>query len=160
MVFRTAYNPLSAVDLPSHEGSPVGIKYEMRVSKEDGKQYVTPVAEFDIQAMIDEANNGIELKDLIERFNAGDVTAIPDPSFEGIDVSGAPKDMLEAHIRLEKAKNDFEQLDPETKLFYDNDFGTFLKQFVGQGSVPQKQEPVKVETVAPTVEGKIPEIQV
>ncbi len=91
----------------------------------------------DVFDSIQKAGEGLALADLIRRAERGDQTAIPTPVESFVDITGAPKDLLEAHMMLSDAKSKYDSLPASVKSVFNNDFPTMLAA-IGDGSVVDK----------------------
>lgn len=104
----------------------------------------------DVFDSIQKAGDGLALADLIRRAERGDQTAIPDPVDSFVDITGAPKDLLEAHMMLSDAKSKYDALPANVKSVFNNDFATMLSA-IGDGSVVDKlSQLAKVASPTPT----------
>lgn len=119
MNFRTAYCKSEPVYCPS------GSRFRPKYCRKDGE--LVQVGVEDVYDSIQKAANGRLVEDLLRRASAGDASAIPPPVDSYVDVSKAPKDLLEAHSMLQGIKSEFSSLSPDIRKKFDNNFDTFLK---------------------------------
>lgn len=145
MKFRTAYDRERKV-------SPSGSRYRQTYTRgADGSLQDAGVE--DVFDSIQKAGEGLALADLIRRAERGDETAIPAPVDSFVDITGAPKDLLEAHMMLSEAKLKYDAMPASVKSVFNNDFSTMLAA-IGDGSIVSKlSQLAKKETVSPVPEG-------
>lgn len=123
MKFNTAYNyPKTA---PSSSGSRTLPKFVRRIDDKGQKILVQDGIE-DIYGGIQQAAKGVEVADLVRRFRSGDTDAIGDPSFESVDITGAPTSLLDAQNKLIRAREQFDALPIKVKQLYNNDASFWL----------------------------------
>lgn len=91
----------------------------------------------DVFDSIQKAGDGLVLADLIRRAERGDETAIPEPVDSFVDLTNAPKDLLEAHMMLSDAQSKYDSLPANVKAVFNNDFSTMLTA-ISDGSIVSK----------------------
>lgn len=80
-----------------------------------------------IYDQIQSENHGLDVYDLIKRFNAGDPNvSLGVIDWEDGDYSAVTSSLLEMEARLNNCKGFFESADLELRKHYDNDFSKFL----------------------------------
>lgn len=144
MKFRTAYERERKI-------SPSGSRYRKNYVKsyeKDGTPVLQEAGVEDVYDSIQKAGQGLGIEDLIRRARAGDDTAIREPVDSYVDLTHAPKDMLEAHQMLVEAKDKYLQLPAELRGKFGNSFDQFLKASADGSALkvlqPNKQsEPVQ-----------------
>ena len=124
MKFRTAYS--DSIRFNSPVGDRFRKKYQ-KASSEDGKYRLEEVGVEDVYDSIQKAAQGITVDDLIRRYKAGDLDAIPPVEDSYVDLTGAPRDMLEAHTMLSAAKLKYNALPASLREKFGNSFEDFLK---------------------------------
>lgn len=77
------------------------------------------------------------MADLIRRAERGDETAIGKPIDSFADITNAPTDLLDAHMKLSAARDTYNSLPANVKAAFNNDFQTMLTA-IGDGSVVDK----------------------
>lgn len=149
MKFRGAYDR-------ERKPSPSGSRYRQTYTRGPDGSLIEAGLE-DVFDSIQKAGDGLALADLIRRAERGDQTAIPVPVDSFADFSGAPKDLLEAHMMLSDAQAKYDALPASVKSAFNNDFSTMLAA-IGDGSIVSKlsllakKDPVVTTPVKP-VEG-------
>lgn len=119
MKFSTAYDTISPK--PNNPGKRFAAIYERG---EDG--VLVQTGSVDIQEGIQKASFGIKVADLINRYNNGDIAAIPTPVNVGdVDISNLPKDVLEAHMLLKDFQNKYNSL-PDNVISIYPDYQSFV----------------------------------
>lgn len=106
-------------------------QYEMQVEVTKDKQIIKKLVESDeklnIYEKIQADNHGLDVYDLIARFNAGDTTikfGIVD--WQDGDFTGTTTSLVEMQSILENAQAQFEAAPLEVRKHYDSDFTKFL----------------------------------
>lgn len=126
MKFRSAYSPCQSVPCPS--GSRYRQHYKKRIY--DGKEVLEKAGVEDVFDSIQKAAPGNIIEDLLRRARNGDTSAIGEPVDSYVDLSHAPKDILEAHEMLSKARSSYDNLSADVKAVFDNDYSKFLEASV------------------------------
>lgn len=129
MKFRTAYTRERTV---CSSGSRYRTTY---VRGADGELKDAGVE--DVFDSIQKAGEGLALVDLIRRAERGDETAIGTPVDSFADITNAPTDLLDAHMKLSAARDTYNSLPANVKAAFNNDFQTMLSA-IGDGSVVDK----------------------
>lgn len=116
--------------------SPSGQRYRKKYVKsiEGGKSSLLENGVEDVYDSIQKAALGITIEDLIRRARNGDSSAIGQPIDSYMDLSNAPKDLLEAHEMIKGVKNSFYGLPADVRAKYGNSFDSFLNA-VNNGTV-------------------------
>lgn len=136
MKFRSAYT--EHIRFPSPNGSRYRTIYQK--NPEDPGRLIEVGVE-DTYDTIQKAAVGHTMADIIGRLSAGDTSAVgPIVDTSDIDLTGAPKDMLEAHIMLNDAKAKYNQLPADLKSKFGNSFEQFLRA-AADGSVYSVLQP-------------------
>lgn len=129
MKFRTAYSR-------DRSTCPSGSRYRKTYTRgADGELKEAGVE--DVFDSIQKAGEGLALADLIRRAERGDQTAIGDPVDSFADITNAPTDLLDAHMKLSAARDAYNSLPANVKAVFNNDFQTMLTA-IGDGSVVDK----------------------
>lgn len=88
------------------------------------------VGETNIYEQIQAYKDECDIYNIIKRFEAGDLSAIPDinsrPQIEG-DVSDVPLDMVGSYANMESAINNFNKLPAPIRELYHNNVSEFMK---------------------------------
>lgn len=129
MKFRSLFSRKS---FPSPSGSRYRKSYVKSI--EGGKSSLIENGVEDVYDSIQKAALGVTIEDLIRRARNGDTTAIGEPLDSYMDLSNAPKDLLEAHEMIKGMKNSFYGLPADVRAKYGNSFDSFLDA-VNNGTV-------------------------
>lgn len=129
MKFRSAYDRERKI-------SPSGSRLRQTYTRGADGSLIEAGVE-DVFDSIQKAGEGLALADLVRRAERGDETAIPAPVDSFVDITGAPKDLLEAHTMLSDARAKYDALPANVKAVFNNDFHTMLTA-IGDGSVVEK----------------------
>lgn len=124
MNFRTSFN--RTFKRPSPSGDRYRQKYVKTVNA-DGTCKLFEDGVEDVYDSIQKASNGRLLEDLIRRTERGDASAIGSPVDSYVDITNAPKDLLEAHTMLSDARVKYDKLPAELRAKFGNSFESFLK---------------------------------
>lgn len=123
MKFRTAY--CDKEYFPSPTGTRFRTKYT-RSFNNDGVAILEKSGVEDVYDSIQKAANGNTISDLIRRAKAGDPDAIKAPIDSYVNLSGCPRDLLEAHKMLLDARGKFDTLPTDLRNKFGNSFEQFL----------------------------------
>lgn len=96
--------------------------------QEDGSLKLVVTEEQDIQEVIESYRMSTELSVILDRFNAGDATALHAYDEIYADISHMPKSMIEAVNKIESYKEVFNNLPIDIKNKFDNNFNIWLAQ--------------------------------
>lgn len=131
MRFRSAYSPHVVFASPS--GSNDYVEYQ-RSKDDNGVDCLVKGCIHDRQAELKAAARGADISSIIRRHLNGDPSAVGsvDSSMFG-DITGAPKDLLEAQRQLIKASNAFYDLPVALRNRYQNNPVKFM-QALSDGS--------------------------
>ena len=121
MKFRSLFSRKS---FPCSTGQRYRKKYVKSI--EGGKSSLLENGVEDVYDSIQKAALGITIEDLIRRARNGDTTAIGQPVDSYMDLSNAPRDILEAHEMIKGMKNSFYGLPADVRAKYGNSFDSFL----------------------------------
>ena len=102
--------------------------------KETGRKILIEDKEIDIQAEIQMFEQDCNIYNIINRYMYGDTNALNQVSTSFADLSSAPKSLMEAMNLSLKLKNDFNNLKPEVRAEFHNDFNEYINS-VSNGSV-------------------------
>lgn len=119
---------LSDVRFPSSPGSNKHIEFSSKVLK-DGSIELVRSGVTDTDAMIESHRAGTELKNLLVRFQNGDLSALNQVNGFYADVTGAPSDTAVALQYVMNAQSTFDSLPIDQKRIYDNDFRKWIADF-------------------------------
>lgn len=124
MKFRSAYDRSS-----KPVSCPRGSRYRQMYIKKiyDGKAVLEKAGVEDVYDSIQKAAPGNLIEDLLRRARSGDDTAIPEPIDSYVDITHAPKDLLEAHQMLAASRSKYDALPADLKAVFNNDYTTFLE---------------------------------
>lgn len=116
MKFRNQYEKIPSEQFATAPGSPIRQDY---VADEDGNP--VPSGQTNVYAEIQSHRVSVELSTLLQRYVAGDETALNKIQGVYADVTDAPSSLQELHERVRQAENYFRDL-PEglRKLFNDS----------------------------------------
>ena len=113
----------AAISNPS--GQPFEIEYKEVVACEN--PHLEAIGKRDVYGLIQAEREGVDLKHLIQRFTAGDVTAIDRARGFYADISDMPTNIFEAAAQVDHARYIFEQLTVDMKAQFGGSFERFLK---------------------------------
>lgn len=109
----------SRTNLPKCKGSPTGEKeiqnFRSKIDKETGKIEIVPDGKINIYDKIQAAAEGTTIKEIINRFQQGDLEALNQAAKQYADTTGLPKTLAEAHQRIIDAEAMFMKLPPEIR---------------------------------------------
>lgn len=120
----------SRTNKPEREATPAGEKivdtYALEVDKESGRTELVKNGKTNIYEKIQASKDETLIYNILERFNAGDVTALN--KVQGVygDFSNAPKTMAEAQQALINAESSFMSLPLEVRREFNMSIGEFL----------------------------------
>ena len=106
-------------------------QYEMSVEVTKDKQIIKKLVEapdkINIYEKIQADNHGLDVYDLIKRFNAGDTSIkIGAIDWQDGDFTGTTMSLVEMQAVLDTAQSQFENSPLEVRQHYDSDFTKFL----------------------------------
>ena len=152
MIFSRFVKPESIPEKDFPEEIP---QYEMQVEVTKDKQVIKKLVESDkkinIYEKIQSENHGLDVYDLIKKFNAGDTSIkIGAVDWNDGDFIGTTMSLVEMQSVLETAQSQFENAPLEIRQHYDSDFTKYLNgwetgelaEFVAKNAKP---EPAPVE---------------
>lgn len=133
--FRTQFDPSSRVFINS--GNREVIEY---VEGSDGR--AVPSGTKDLYDEIQSHRESVELSVLLQRYEAGDETALNKLSGTYIDVTSFPTTLAEAFERVRLAQESFNELPDDFKKLFGNDPNTFAMEY-GSAEYNKKIEKYK-----------------
>ena len=108
--------------------------YCFEYEKETGRKILVEDKEIDIQDEIQMFEKDCNIYNIINRYMYGDVNALNQVSTSFADLSTAPKSLMEAMNLSLKLKNDFNNLKPEVRAEFNNDFNEYINS-VSNGNI-------------------------
>lgn len=99
--------------------------YGLVTNKVTGVTEVEVIGKTNIYKKIQEANVGLDIQQIVDTYTADGSTPQVDPKFF-VDVSKAPKSMLEAHMQLRTLQEQFASRELEFRKKFDFDFGKYI----------------------------------
>lgn len=102
---------------------------QFRFNAELGRDELVEIGEKNVYLEKQEAVDDCLIYSLIDRYNAGDYTAIRQRQATFIDVVGMPKTLMEAHALMRQGSDYWNTLPVEIKQKFNNDVGQYLKAF-------------------------------
>lgn len=113
----------------SNSGTPFQDDYAYEIDKETGVKSLVKVGETDFQALIDANRDSTDIQKMVERFVAGDQTALN--SMEGlfIDATQMPSNYAELVDRVQKAEEAFSKLPADIKSAFNNSPTEFWQSY-------------------------------
>lgn len=124
MEFRKAFDRNIGGACPS--GEKIVPTYSLVVDKETGKTDLKATGKTNMYDFIQSSLNETLVYNVIERYNAGDVTALDKVSGFFGDVTTFPKNLAEAQQLLINAKKTFDSLPLEVRAKYNHSVSEFL----------------------------------
>ena len=126
----------------SNPGEQFRTVYTPDVGK-DGQIDLVPTGKEDIQQYIDSFKDSCDVNLMVQRFVAGDETALRNGNPVFMDLLGAPKTLAEAYSLNFRAQAAFDNLPAEIK----NKFGNNFYQFLYDAGSPEWFEALKTDPV-------------
>lgn len=111
--------------------SPAGDRYRPVYTPEiadDGQIELVQTGVEDLQQYIDSFKDSCDISVMVQRFLAGDETALRNGNPVFMDLLGAPKTLAEAYAMNFRAEKAFENLPADIKNKFDNNFYRFLSE--------------------------------
>lgn len=111
--------------------SPAGDRYRPVYTPEiaaDGQIELVQTGVEDLQQYIDSFKDSCDISVMVQRFLAGDETALRNGNPVFMDLLGAPKNLAEAYALNFRAQKAFENLPADIKNKFDNNFYRFLSE--------------------------------
>lgn len=96
--------------------------------KKDGQIELVQTGVEDLQQYIDSFKDSCDISVMVQRFLAGDETALRNGNPVFMDLVGAPKTLAEAYALNFRAENAFDNLPADIKNKFDNNYYVFLSQ--------------------------------
>ena len=111
---------------PNSSGSVFRQTYVREIDPLSHKRSLVESDKINLVQLVQMSGKGLTVKDLINRFNAGDLSAIPEPVESYGDFTKSPKSLLEAEKLLINAKSKFDMLPLDIKSKYNNNSSEWL----------------------------------
>lgn len=124
IIFRTQFNKGEKT-----YKAPTGEKFEMRHNPEFdkwGKRILTKTRRVEIYDIIQSHKDECDFELIIRRAREGDMNALNIMEGHYIDITDAPKTLMESQNMMLKAQSDFEKLPADTKQKFDYDYHNYL----------------------------------
>lgn len=130
-------------------GSVVSPIFEERVDSE-GHLYLKQTGKRDLNAFVQASHEASKIYNILERFNAGDVSAIQKVKGFYADTVAMPKSLVEVHNFMQQIDANFDSLPVDVKEKFGNssiqfmksvengDLSKILSQFSSKNNVPKK----------------------
>lgn len=131
MKFRSLLN--YGKSKPNSSGASFRQMYVREIDPISHRRSLVESDKVNLVQLVQLSGKGLTVKDLITRFNSGDISAIPDPVESYGDFTKSPKSLLEAEKILISAKSKFDALPVDIKSKYNNDSSQWLSA-VSDGS--------------------------
>lgn len=126
MKFRSAYEYYeSGESYHSPSGSDIAFEYSTYLD-EKGLECYGITSRFSQRERINAALSGSTVPDIISRFTRGETNLIGSVDKTLSDITGFPKDFMEAQNLLVKARNHFENLPVDVRASYNHSVSSFL----------------------------------
>lgn len=124
LIFRTQFNKGEKTFK-----APTGKKYEMRHDPEFnkwGKRTLKKTRRVEIYDIIQSHKDECDFNLIIRRSREGDINALNIMEGHYIDITDAPRNLMESQNMMLKAQSDFEKLPADTKQKFDYDYHNYL----------------------------------
>lgn len=127
MKFRTAYDSFDGRSFVSPSGDGTKAVFKRQFTHDRKHKRAFEVSRTNLYEYIQKASEGVDVKSLVLRYIQGDDGALGrgTPSF--VDLTDAPSDLLEAQIRIVKARELFDGLSADDRKTFGNNFNAFLE---------------------------------
>ena len=123
-IFNSRSNYPATVPAPSGERKRPKLT---RGIDKDGNRTLVISGYDDLVEFVNLAAEGVTVADLMKRAERGEDTLHPDAVQSYVDLSNAPKSLLDAEMAVINARNEFEKLPLEVRQAYDNNLSKWLK---------------------------------
>lgn len=124
MKFRSLLNYGKAK--PNKAGAPFRQTYTREINPISHKRSLVESDKINLMLVAEMSGKGLTVRDLINRFNSGDISAIPEPVSSYGDFTKAPHSLLEAEKLLISAQSKFDMLPTDIKSKYNNNSSDWL----------------------------------
>lgn len=124
LIFRTQFNKGDKIFK-----APTGEKFEMRHEPEFdkwGKRILKKTKRVEIYDIIQSHKDECDFELIIRRAREGDISALNIMEGHYIDITDAPKTLMESQNMMLKAQSEFEKLPADTKQKFDYDYHNYL----------------------------------
>ena len=111
--------------ISNQSGKPYEFEYKEVLACDN--PHLEVVGKRDTYGLIQAERDGVDLKHLIQRFTAGDVTALDRARGFYADISEMPTNIFEAAAQVDHARYIFDQLTADMKARFGGSFEMFLK---------------------------------
>ena len=126
MKFPTAYSEKKPVY--TEPGERYRIEYQLAIDDETGEEYLEPIGQVDMFMEIQSHKESCDLEMVLRRLQNGDEDALERVKGFYADVSNMPVRMAEILNMNLRGQQVFEQLSPEYKEVYGNDYKNFVME--------------------------------
>lgn len=127
MKFRTAYDHNDGRVFVSMSGDGTQAVYRRQFTPDRKHKRAIEVSRTNLYEYIQKASEGVDVKALVMRYLAGDTGALGTSSTNFVDLTDAPSDLLDAQLRLVRARELFDSLSIDDKKVFGNNFNSFLE---------------------------------
>ena len=141
-IFRSRSN--YPVTIPAPSGQAKRPKLTRGVDA-DGNRTLVVSGYDDLIELVNLAAEGVTVADLIRRSERGEDTLHKDAIQSYVDLSNAPKSLLEAEMSILNARSEFEKLPLEVRQSYDNNLSKWLKSIDDGSFVKSTIEKLRAE---------------
>lgn len=108
--------------------------YGLVTDESTGVTEVQITGETNVYEKIQAANVGMDIQEIVTKYTDGNgVLNLPQIDTQYGDVSDMPKSMLEAHMKLNKLRQEFEKTSLDIRQKFDFDFGKYLASLDDNG---------------------------
>lgn len=152
----------SESSLRSNPGSP--FKSEKLLQVVDGRYDLVEVGQSNLYNEIQSHKDSCDIYKLLERFQAGDVSALSKVAGQYMDITDAPKTLAEAYSFVSNAEKFFSKLPLKLREAYDHDPSKFIADLGSSrcndllseafGSASVSAETASVDISVPDVDNK------
>lgn len=125
-MFRRKYNPADRKLITSPTGSPIYVKYGWTYV--DGEYKYVAKDKTNVYEMIQAARDSVDLSAMLQRFEAGDKTALEKVQGMYFDTVDMPKNYAELYRAVSNCNTIFDSMPAEIKQQFNNNPAEFWKK--------------------------------
>lgn len=127
MKFRTAYDHNDGREFVSMAGDGTQAVFKRQFTPDRKHKRAIEVSRTNLYEYIQKSSEGVDVKSLVMRYLSGDTGALGASAPNYADLTDAPTDLLDAQLRIVRARELFDQLSLDDKKVFGNNFNSFLE---------------------------------